>query len=155
MESPFPVIDLHRHLDGNMRITTILDLARQHGIKLPADTPEGLRPYVQVMSTVPDLLAFLAKFEWMIAVLADPAACRRIARENVEDAKAEGIAYLELRFSPYFMATAHKLNVAKVVEAVVEGATEGSRATGVKVKLIGILSRTFGAEVCMKELERC
>jgi adenosine deaminase len=153
MNPRFPVIDLHRHLDGNMRLTTILELAKQHGIRLPADTPEGLRPHVQVMSTVPDLLAFLAKFEWMIAVLADTAACRRIARENVEDAKAEGIDYLELRFSPYFMATAHQLDVAKVVEAVVEGAAEGSRATGVKVKLIGILSRTFGAGPCMKELE--
>ncbi|MBL9218761.1 MAG: adenosine deaminase [Opitutaceae bacterium] len=152
MNPRLPVIDLHRHLDGNMRLTTILELAKQHGIRLPADTPEGLRPHVQVMSTVPDLLAFLAKFEWMIAVLADPAACRRIARENVEDAKAEGIDYLELRFSPWFMATAHRLDVAKVVEAVVEGAAEGSRATGVKVKLIGILSRTFGAEVCMNEL---
>lgn len=88
-----------------------------------------------------------------IAVLADPAACRRIARENVEDAKAEGIDYLELRFSPYFMATAHRIDVAKVVEAVVEGVAEGSRATGVRVKLIGILSRTFGADACMKELE--
>ena len=148
-----PVIDLHRHLDGNMRMTTSLDLGRQHGIKLPADTPEGLRPHVQVMSTVPDLLAFLAKFEWMIAVLADYAACRRIARENVEDAKREGIDYLELRFSPYFMATAHKLDPAKVTAAVIEGATEGSKATGVKVKLIGILSRTFGADICMTELK--
>jgi adenosine deaminase len=153
MKSALPCIDLHRHLDGNMRSTTILDLARQHGIRLPADTPEGLRPHVQVMSTVPDLLAFLAKFKWMIAVLADPAACRRIARENVEDAKAEGIDYIELRFSPYFMASAHRLDVAQVVAAVVEGAAEGSRATGVKVKLIGILSRTFGADACMKELE--
>ena len=153
MDSAPPLIDLHRHLDGNMRLTTILDLARQHGIRLPADTPEGLRPHVQVMETVPDLLTFLKKFEWMIAVLADYAACQRIARENVEDAKREGIDYLELRFSPWFMATAHRLDPAKVTEAVVAGAAEGSRATGVKVKLIGILSRTFGADVCMAELE--
>src|SRR4051812_5074444 len=135
MDSCLPFIDLHRHLDGNMRLATILELGRQHGIKLPAITPERLRPHVQVMSPVPDLLAFLAKFQWMIAVLADPAACRRIARENVEDAKAEGLDYVELRFSPYFMATAHQLDVAAVVGAVVEGAAEGSRATGVNVKL--------------------
>ncbi len=153
MDPHLPFIDLHRHLDGNMRLTTILDLARRHSIRLPADTPEGLRPHVQVMEKVPDLLTFLTKFEWMIAVLADAAACRRIARENVEDAKAEGIDYLELRFSPYFMAMSHQLDMAKVVEAVVEGVAEGSRATGVKVKLIGILSRTFGAAACQRELE--
>jgi adenosine deaminase len=135
-----------------MRLATILELARQHGIRLPADTVEGLRPHVQVMSAVPDLLSFLAKFEWMIAVLADYAACRRIARENVEDAQREGIDYVELRFSPWFMASAHGLDAARVVEAVVEGVAEGCRATGVRAKLIGILSRTFGAEVAWKEL---
>ncbi|HWA24444.1 MAG TPA: adenosine deaminase [Lacunisphaera sp.] len=153
MDSPLPFIDLHRHLDGNMRLETILELGRQHRIKLPADTPEGLRPHVQVMSTVPDLLAFLDKFKWMIAVLADYAACRRIARENVEDAQREGLDYVELRFSPWFMAAGHRLDPARVVEAVVTGVEEGSRATGLKVKLIGILSRTFGADVCLAELE--
>lgn len=39
-----PLIDLHRHLDGNVRLSTILDLARQHGLDLPADTLDELRP---------------------------------------------------------------------------------------------------------------
>jgi adenosine deaminase len=107
---------------------------------------------VQIAGTVQDLLAFLAKLDWMIAVLADYNACRRIAWENVEDAQREGLAYVELRFSPYFMSRAHRLDPAKVVAAVVEGVAESSRATGVKVKLIGILSRTFGADACLVEL---
>ncbi|MBL9215809.1 MAG: adenosine deaminase [Opitutaceae bacterium] len=148
-----PLIDLHRHLDGNMRLETILDLGRRHGIRLPADTPEGLRPHVQVDGAVADLVTFLRKFDWMVAVLADPAACGRVARENVEDAHREGIDYVELRFSPAFMARAHGLDPARVVAAVVEGVDEGRRATGVRVNLIGILSRTFGPEACMRELE--
>ena len=153
MDPKFPFIDLHRHLDGSVRLITMLDLARQHGIKLPGDSVATLRPHVEITGVVPDLLAFLRRLDWMIAVLADYDACRRIARENVEDAKAEGIDYIELRFSPYFMSRPHKLNPAKVVEAVVAGVAEGSAKTGVKVKLIGILSRTFGAEACKVELE--
>lgn len=153
MDPTLPFIDLHRHLDGNVRLQTILDLGRQHNITLPGDTLETLRPHVQVDGVLPDLITWLNKLHWMIAVLGDYDACRRIARENVEDAQAEGIVYLELRFSPYFMAGPNRLNPAKVVEAVVAGVEEGRAKTGLKVKLIGILSRTFGAEACKIELE--
>lgn len=153
VDPTLPFIDLHRHLDGNVRLQTILDLGRKHNIKLPGDTLETLRPHVQVNGVMPDLVAWLNKLHWMIAVLGDYDACRRIARENVEDAQAEGIDYLELRFSPYFMAGPNQLNPTKVVEAVVAGIEEGRTKTGLKVKLIGILSRTFGAEAGKVELE--
>ena len=153
IDRSLPLIDLHRHLDGNVRLQTILDLGRKHNIKLPGDTLETLRPHVQVNGVMPDLVTWLNKLHWMIAVLGDYDACRRIARENVEDAKAEGIDYLELRFSPYFMAGPNQLNPTKVVEAVVAGIEEGRAKTGLKVKLIGILSRTFGVEACKVELE--
>jgi adenosine deaminase len=148
----FPFIDLHRHLDGSVRVQTIIDLARQHGIKLPAYTVEELRPHVQVTEAQPGLMAFIGKMLWVTGVLADTDACRRITRENVEDAKREGIDYLELRFSPFFMAEPHGLDPEAVVAAVVEGAAEGAAATGVKVNLIGILSRTYGVEIAHKEL---
>ena len=89
----------------------------------------------------------------MTAGLADTEACRRIACENVEDAKREEIDYIELRFSPWFMSEPHGLNPAAVVAAVIEGVNEGSNATGVRVNLIGILSRTFGPEIAHQELE--
>ena len=148
-----PLIDLHRHLDGSVRLETILDLARQHGVQLPADTVEGLRPYVEVTDPQPGLMAFIGKMLWATRVLANGDACRRIARENVEDAKREGIDYLELRFSPWFMAEPHGLDPRGVIEGVVEGIAEGVEATGVEVNLIGILSRTYGAEIAHKELD--
>src|SRR6478672_5132113 len=131
-----PLIDLHRHLDGSVRLTTILDLARQHKVKLPGTTLEELRPHVQVIERQPGVMAFISKILWMTAVLGDTDACRRVARENVEDAKREGIDYIELRFSPWFMSEPHRLDPARVVEAVVQGAREGEEATGVKVNLI-------------------
>lgn len=152
IDPTFPLVELHRHLDGSVRLETVLDLAKKHGVKLPANTVESLRPHVEVTEPQPGLMAFIAKMLWMTRVLADADACRRIARENVEDAKREGIDYLELRFSPFFMAEPHGLDPERVVAAVVEGAAEGSAATGVKVNLIGILSRTYGAEIAHKEL---
>src|SRR5437016_1857225 len=152
IDPTLPLIDLHRHLDGSVRLETILDLARQHNIKLPGATVEELRPHVQVTERQPGVMALIAKMLWMTRVLADADACRRIRRENVEDAKREGIDYLELRFSPFFMAEPHALDPEAVVAAVIEGAAEGSAATGVRVNLIGILSRTYGVEVAHKEL---
>jgi len=149
----FPLIDLHRHLDGNVRLETILELGRQHNLPLPVWDLEGLRPYVQVTAPQPGIMAFIAKFKWMMAVLVDYAACRRVAYENVEDARREGIDYIELRFSPWFMAESHHLDPAGVVEAVADGVEAGARDLGVKVNLIGILSRTYGMEIAWKELE--
>jgi adenosine deaminase len=153
MNPKYPVIDLHRHLDGNIRLQTMLDLARQHKLKLPGDTLETLSQHVQIHGPLPDLWSFLVRVDMMVSVLADLDACRRIARENVEDADREGLDYVELRFSPYFMARQHQLDPAKVVEAVVAGIAEGRKQARVKVKLIGILSRTFGPEACTIELE--
>lgn len=147
------MIDLHRHLDGSLRLETILDLADQHGIELPAHSLEGLLPHVQVTEAQPGLMAFIARFKYLTAVMADAHACRRIARENVEDAAAEGIDYIELRFSPVFMAEAHGLDPEEVVEAVADGVQSGAQETDMDVRLIGILSRSYGVERCRHELE--
>jgi adenosine deaminase len=153
IDPALPFIDLHRHLDGSMRLETIIDLAREHNLELPGKTVEEIRPHVQVMEPQPGLMAFIAKMLWATRVLVNAEACRRVARENVEDAQREGIDYLELRFSPYFMAEPHQLDMAEVIEGVVAGIAEGVKATSLRVKLIGILSRTYGADVCYKELE--
>jgi adenosine deaminase len=148
----FPLVELHRHLDGNVRLETILDLGLKNNLPLPAKDLEGLRPYVQVTEAKPDILEYFTKFEWLTRVLVNYEAVRRVAYENVEDAKNDGIDYIELRFSPCFMAEKNKLNPSGVVEAVVDGINAGSLDFGVKVNLTGILSRTYGPENCMKEL---
>ena len=153
IDPSLPLIDLHRHLDGSVRLETILDLGRAHNLPLPAWDVEGLRPHVQVTEPQPGVMAFLSKFKWITGVLVDYDACRRVAYENVEDAQREGIDYIELRFSPWFMAEPHGLNPVGVVEAVVDGVRAGARDTGVQVQLIGILSRTYGPDIAWKELE--
>jgi adenosine deaminase len=148
-----PLVELHRHLDGSIRLQTILELADQHGIALPAKTVAGLAPYVHIDKSAPGLMAFLDRFEHMTAVLVDADACRRVAYENVQDAAAEGIDYIELRYSPWFMAQSHGMDPAEVMEACADGIRAAQRDTGVRANIIGILSRTFGVEACMLELD--
>jgi adenosine deaminase len=148
----FPLLDLHRHLDGSIRLETILELGRQHNLQLPAWDIESLRPYVQVTEPQPGVMAFIQKFQWMVGVLVDYAACKRVAYENVEDAKKEGLDYVELRFSPWFMSEPHDLNPVGVVEAIIEGVGEATLDTDMKVNLIGIISRTYGPETAKEEL---
>lgn len=153
IDPTIPLIELHRHLDGNVRLDTIIDLGRKHNLALPTLDKEGLRPYVQVTNPQPGVMAFIAKFEWLVGVMVDFDAIHRIAYENVEDAYMDGVDAIELRFSPLFMAKAHGLDPAGVVEAVVAGVNDGQRDFGVKANLIGILSRTYGPDIASRELE--
>jgi len=149
-----PLIDLHRHLDGSVRLETIFQLSHQHHLPLPADTLEDLRPYIQVNEPLEDISVYFQKFDWMTSIFVDYDACRRVAYENVLDAQSEGIDYIELRFSPWFMAQPHQLDPKGVVEAVIQGVNDGVKAAaGIKVNLLGIISRTYGVEIGFKELD--
>jgi adenosine deaminase len=149
----YPLTDIHRHLDGNIRLSTIWELAEEFSIVLPADNLEELIQATQVQVKTTDLLAFLQQMELGVSVLASEQACYRVAYENVEDAKRAGLTYTELRFSPVFMAKAHQLPIDQVVDAVVAGCKAGSKKYGVPVNLIGILSRSYGEATCHQELQ--
>ncbi len=153
IDKNIPLTDLHRHLDGNIRPQTILELGQQFQIQLPANTLHKLLPHVQVMDNQPDLLSFLNKLDWGVKVLGNLEACRRVAWENMQDAAQQGLDYVELRFSPFYMAMSHQLPLAGVVEAVIDGVQQGSRDFDLPAKLIGIMSRTFGQVRCQQELD--
>jgi len=160
MLNGYPLVELHRHLDGNVRTETVLALARQHGLALPAWTVEELRPHLQILEKEPSLVAFLSKFALLRRVMVDYDAVRRIVRENLEDAAREGIDYIELRFSPYFMAEEHDLDPLGVAEAACDAleeargalAVQGSDGAPLRAKLIVIISRHYGPEVGRVEL---
>jgi adenosine deaminase len=149
----YPLTDIHRHLDGNIRPTTIWQLAQEFSIPLQQQSLEELIQATQVQVKTTDLLAFLQQMELGVSVLASEQACYRVAYENVEDAKRAGLTYTELRFSPVFMAKAHHLPIDQVVDAVVAGCKAGSKKYGVPVNLIGILSRSYGEATCHQELQ--
>jgi adenosine deaminase len=153
IDPKLPLIDLHRHLDGAIRLETVVELAQQKGVALPADDVAGLRPHVVVEGKAAGLMDFIGRFRYLTAILTDLDACRRVAYENVEDAMREGIDYVELRFSPWFMAEPNGLAPEGVVEAVADGIIAGERDFGVRAQIIGIMSRTYDTETCHHELD--
>jgi len=153
MSNSYPLIDLHRHLEGCVRIETLIELGLEHRLALPAWSVEELRPYVQVDNPVPDVMTYIAKFELMQLCMVSYDAIRRITYECIDDACSEGLDYLELRFSPVFMAEKHDLDLDGVVEAVCDGLDEALQVLPMRAKLIGIMSRTYGPDSCWQELE--
>jgi len=147
-----PLVDLHRHLDGNIRPETIWQLAQQNNIVLPADNFETFLPHVQITDSEADLMAFLKKLDWGVGVIKSLDDVVRIGYENVEDAYLANLDYAELRFSPYYIAMNHQLPLEGVVEAIIEGVNRGRAEFTTQINLIGILSRTFGVEHCQSEL---
>jgi adenosine deaminase len=140
-------IDLHRHLEGCVRLSTIVDLAREAGVALPAETLEDLARTTTITRPVAGLDEALAAFAPFQASFRSLDAARRIAREAVEDLDADNVRLAELRFSPAFMCGPAGLDWDAAMDAVVAGVEE-ARAAGadVAVGLICIVSRDLGLE---------
>jgi adenosine deaminase len=94
-----PKTDLHCHLDGSLRLTTLIELAKERGVHLPSETPEGLKELV-FKESYRDLPDYLHGFAYTCAVLTDADALERVAYELGQDCLAEGVRYLEVRFAP-------------------------------------------------------
>ncbi len=94
-----PKTDLHVHLDGSLRVETLIELARERGVRLPSTTPEGLNETV-FKPHYADLPEYLAGFAWTGAVMQDAEGLSRVAYEFALDNFAEGVRYVEVRFAP-------------------------------------------------------
>ena len=114
-----PKTDLHVHLDGSLRLPTLIDLAKTHGVKLPSETPEGLLELV-FKEHYRDLPDYLHGFAYTSPVLCDEESLARAAYELGEDCLAEGVRYVEVRFAPQ-LHVRPGFDVAQVLEAVDSG----------------------------------
>lgn len=114
-----PKTDLHVHLDGSIRIPTLIDLAREQDVKLPADTEEGLRK-VLFKDSYADLGEYLEGFEYTAAVMQDGEALERIAYEFAKDCFEDGVLYCEVRLAPQRHMN-EKLGMDDVLKSVNEG----------------------------------
>ncbi len=111
-----PKTDLHCHLDGSLRLSTLIELARERGVSLPSQTADGLRDLV-FKEAYRDLPDYLHGFAYTCAVLTDAEALERVAYELGQDCLAEGVRYLEVRFAPQ-LHVRPGLDVAGVLKAV-------------------------------------
>jgi adenosine deaminase len=114
-----PKTDLHCHLDGSLRLETLIDLAKQRGVSLPSETSEGLRELV-FKDHYRDLPDYLHGFAYTCAVLVDEEALERVAYELGQDCLAEGVYYLEVRFAPQ-LHVREGMDVGRVLQAVDRG----------------------------------
>ncbi len=136
-----PKIDLHRHLEGSLRLSTLSEIAHQHGVDLPSWSPEELRPYVQVVDDTPDFLGFLAKFKLLRRFYSSREAVTRVAYEAVADAAADNIRYLELRFNPVAQALNQGFSFEDVADWVCEATQQAQKDHHIQVRLIVQLGR--------------
>jgi adenosine deaminase len=139
-------VDLHRHLEGAVRLSTMLDLYRGSGHPLPETTPAELSERAQVLRPMGSLEEVLSRFTLAQGAFVDVAAAERIAFEAVEDLAADNVRLAELRFSPEFLCETHRLDWDAAMAAIVRGVDRGGREFDVTVGLIAIASRNYGIE---------
>ena len=136
-----PKVELHRHLEGAVRLSTLLELARANGLGVPRDEP-SLRAQVQVLPPDPLTWAnFLAKFDTLRLFFRSPEIIGRIVREAIEDLAADRIVYAELRFTPVALAAARDFAIEEVMDWVLAAGQEAMQATGVRVGWVASVNR--------------
>ena len=140
-----PKTDLHVHLDGSLRLETILELARAYKVELPADDVEGLRAAIGCGNNFGSLVEYLRGFDITLRVMQTEAALERIAFELAEDAHRENVRYMEVRYAP-MLHTQRGLKLTKVVEAVLDGLRRARETYGIKANVIVCGIRNISAE---------
>jgi adenosine deaminase len=129
-----PKAELHCHLDGSVRPQTLIDLATERDVTLPAHSAVGLSEYMLVRNAN-SLEDYLARFSVTLSVMQDAESLERIARELVVDAAREGVRYIEIRYSPV-LNTQEGLSLDEAVEAPLRGIATGTFETGTVGRLI-------------------
>lgn len=148
-----PKAELHCHLEGAIRTATIIDIAREYGLELPAYDVAGLDPRVKVYDQLKDLAAVLEAFSIARNSIASPAVVERIAGELFEDANAQNIKLLEVRFSPDWAFSGHNLNWDEALEGILRAKTRATARFGMAIGLIAITSRSLGSGSCEKTVD--
>ncbi len=142
-----PKVELHRHLEGSLRIQTLVDIAHQHSLTLPMGAMK-LGRQVQVQQDEPFTFEnFLAKFNVLRLFYRSPEVIHRITREAIEDAAKDNIKYMELRFTPVALSRAERFPLHDVMDWVCTSAAEASKKFGVKVNLIASFNRHESPEL--------
>jgi len=130
-----PKAELHLHLDGSVRPATVLELAREHAVRLPVNDVERLRLYLEAPDDCQSLVEFISYFQLPIAVMQTPAALERVTYELCRDLAEDGVGYAEIRWAPW-LHVRRGLSIAEVIRAVIRGFEAGQQATSVAGGLI-------------------
>lgn len=130
-----PKTDLHVHLDGSVRIQTLLDLAKKQNVELPSSDPKKLKKLLVPGLHCKSLVDYLRPFDIVLSVLQEEEALSQVAFELAEDAAKENTWYMEARYSPV-LHTNKGLKVTKIVEAVLDGLHRAEKKYNIKTGII-------------------
>jgi len=145
-----PKAEIHCHLEGAIRTQTIIEIAREHNLQLPACDVAALNQHVKVLDQLQSLNAVLEAFRIAQNSIASVAAVERIAWEMFEDAHLQNVRLLEVRFSPDWAFSGHQLNWDESLEAILRAKERAVSQFGMAIGLIAITSRSMGLESCEK-----
>lgn len=137
----FPKVELHRHLEGSLRLDTLWEVARDHHMVI--SSTDQLRKRVQVNQDEPYTFEnFLSKFETLRLFYRTPEIIGRVTREAISDAAMDNVRYLELRFTPVALAKAQGYSLTEVMDWVIEGAVAAQQEHNhITVRLIASVNR--------------
>jgi adenosine deaminase len=136
-----PLVDLHLHLDGSLRLQTMLDIALRERVTLPAFDKRGLKRALRCGKVRKDLEDYLSAFPITLSVLQSRYALERVTAELLEDCAQEGLKYVEIRFSPLLHMECD-MTASDAVEAVLRGVERGMKF-GIRANVILCSLRHF------------
>jgi adenosine deaminase len=144
----WPKIDLHRHLEGSLRLDTLSEIAKEHGVDLPGYEVETIRPLVQITDGEPFTYRnFLSKFRVLRHFYKTQEVVERVTYEAVADAAADNVRYLELRFTPSALGNLGQFSLEDVTKWVIRSVRQAERDHEIRVGLILNMNRHEDLEV--------
>jgi len=149
----FPKTEIHCHLEGAIRTQTIIDVAREYNLKLPAYEVAALDKHVKVLDQMRDLQTVLDAFDIFQNSITSPAVVERIAWELFEDSARQNIKLFEVRFSPDWAFHGHNLDWDESLQAILQAKERAEKVFDMAIGLIAITSRGMGADSCAKTVD--
>ncbi|MDP6034090.1 MAG: adenosine deaminase [Candidatus Marinimicrobia bacterium] len=149
-----PKVELHCHLDGSLRIETILDLARRHNVSLPSSDASGLTKILSIGKKRGTLEEYITRFDITLSVMQTRDSLKRIAYELIEDVAAENIRYIEIRYSP-ILHTSNGMTLEEAIFSVRDGLKKGEKDFGVRSGIIVCGIRHISPEASLKLADLC
>lgn len=148
-----PKAEIHCHLEGSLRTSTILAVAREYGLPLPAWTEAELNPHVRVVEQMRDLQSVLEAFAIAQSAFVSPAVVERAAWELFEDAHRQNVRLFEVRFSPDWAFKGHNLDWDECLWALLRAKERAEKDFGMAIGLIAITSRGLGPDSCARTVD--
>jgi len=148
-----PKTEIHIHLEGAIRTQTIIDVAKEHNLKLPSYQASELDGHVKIYDQMRDLETVLAAFAIFQSSITSPKVLERIAWELFEDSARQNIKLLEVRFSPDWAFHGHNLDWDECLEGLLRAKERAEREFDMAIGYIAITSRSMGPESCVETVD--